>query len=161
MRKKRANTLLISNNKRFSFFKVAKETNIAMMNVFVTFVFKALNLRLIIRSRQIITSSSLRLNELKSLERQRRESIIEFLFDLIQSSLLMSLKNVNSMTNVSFYICYQLFKIIRLVSILYRLNIYLIIESHSLRLHHTTFLLRSNKSILMFKKLILTNINKY
>ena len=83
IRKKRANILLIFDNKRFSFFKAVEKTNAAMMNVFITFVFKAFNLRLIMKSRQIITSSSLRLNESKFFERQRRKSIIESLFDLI------------------------------------------------------------------------------
>ena len=83
MRKRRINILLTSDNKRFSFFKAAEKTNAAMMNVFVTFAFKAFNLRLIMRSRQIITSSSLRFNESKSSKRQRRKSIIESLLDLI------------------------------------------------------------------------------
>ena len=51
MRKRRVNILLIFDNKRFSFFKTAEKTNITMINVFVTFVFKAFNLRLIIKSR--------------------------------------------------------------------------------------------------------------
>ena len=44
---------------------------------------------------------------------------------------------------------------------LYRLNIYFIIEFYLLRFHHITPLLRLNKNILIFKRLILTNINKY
>ena len=83
MRKRRVNTLLIFDNKRSSFFITTKKTNITMMNVSVTSVFKALNLRLIMKSRQIITSSSLRFNESKSFKRQRRKSIIESLLDLI------------------------------------------------------------------------------
>ena len=69
MRKKRVNILLIFDNKRFSFFKVAEKTNITIMNVFITFVFKTFNLRLIIRSRQIIISSFLRFNKSKFSER--------------------------------------------------------------------------------------------
>ena len=83
MRKRRVKTLLTSDNKRSSFFKAAEKTNAAMMNVSVTSAFKAPNLKFIMRSRQIITSSSLRFNESKFFERQRRESIIEFLLDLI------------------------------------------------------------------------------
>ena len=50
MRKRRVNILLISDNKRFSFFKAAKKTNATMINVFITFIFKALNLKLIMKS---------------------------------------------------------------------------------------------------------------
>ena len=100
MRKKCVNILLIFNNKRSSSFK---ETNITMMNVFVTSAFKALNLRLIIKSRQIIISSFLRLNESKPFERQRRESIIKSLLDLIQSNSSMPFDNQlsNSLNNIS------------------------------------------------------------
>ena len=50
MRKKRINILLIFDNKRFS-FKAAKKINATIMNVFITFAFKAFNLRLIMKSR--------------------------------------------------------------------------------------------------------------
>ena len=49
IKKRRINILLIFDNKRFS-FKVAKETNVIIINVFVTLAFKILNLKFIIKS---------------------------------------------------------------------------------------------------------------
>ena len=83
MKKRRVNILLIFDNKRSSSFITMKKTNAAMMNVLITSVFKTFNLRLIIKSRQIITSSFLRFNESKSFERKRHKSITESLLDLI------------------------------------------------------------------------------
>ena len=161
MRKRRAKTLLTSDNKRSSSFKAAEEANAAMVDVPATPASKAPNLRLIMGSRQITTSSSLRLNGPKPPERQRRESITESLLDLIQPSSSMPLRGVSSVANVPSYICCQLSRIARPVSMLHRLGIYLVIESHSLRLHHTAPLLRPNRSILVFKRLILASMNRY
>ena len=50
IKKKRVNILLTFDNKRFS-FKVTKEINAAIMNVFITFAFKIFSLRFIMKSR--------------------------------------------------------------------------------------------------------------
>ena len=59
---------MIFNNKRFSFDQVEESEVVTEMNVFIIFVIKTLNLKLIMRSRIIITSL-LKFNESKSFKR--------------------------------------------------------------------------------------------
>ena len=67
-KKKRINIFIIFNNKRFLFDQIERNKIITKMNIFVTFVIKALNLKFVIKSHIIITSL-LKFNESKFFER--------------------------------------------------------------------------------------------